>query len=101
MNVFRRALKSLGGGVVVTLVTGLINNTPLGFVGSNGFGLPVVWLRRLVISPVYNPWRFIATGFVADVIIWFIVIWLIIWVGMLITHSHKKVAKKSSAKKKR
>lgn len=78
MNNYRSVLKLLGGGAVITLVSGLYNSTPGGgFVGASWYGFPVAWLRKLVLAHQYNPWRVDASGLIADIVIWAVVIALL------------------------
>lgn len=58
-------------GVVITLITGVINTTPSGLVGASWYGWPFAWrIVPVVPDPVasYN-----AAKFIGDVIVWFIV----------------------------
>ena len=71
---YKSILGSVGGGVVITLITGLYNITPGGLVGAVWYGFPLAWLRRLVIAPQYNPWRIDITGLVVDLVVWILVI---------------------------
>lgn len=80
MGNIRIFLGSIAGGIVVTLVTGLIPTTPSGLVGASWYGLPATWLVKRVLAPQYNPWYPNYVGFGMDVIFWFVVIgivWLI------------------------
>lgn len=67
-------LGSILGGEVITLLTGLVPNTPAMLVGAVHYGYPLPWLLRLVIAPWYNPWRIDLTNFIADIIIWFAIV---------------------------
>ena len=66
-------------GVVVTLLTGLISNTPAMLVGAMHYGYPLAWLMRLVLAPEYFPWRVNVPNLVVDLVIWIII------VGMAVT----------------
>jgi len=70
---------SVIGGVVVTLLTGLISNTPAMLVGAMHYGYPLAWLMRLVLAPEYFPWRVNVPNLLVDLVIWIII------VGMAVT----------------
>ncbi len=73
------AVGSVGGGIVATLVTGLINTTPGGgFVGGVWYGWPATWLVRMVVAPQYNPWAPNYANFVLDVIFFAVVIYAVL-----------------------
>jgi hypothetical protein len=93
-------LGSIGGSVVITLITGLYNGTSGGLVGAVTYGFPLAWLRRLVIAPQYFPWRVIIPGLIVDLVIWFLVI-EILYVGAksLEMGKTKKAAPKSKRKR--
>lgn len=67
------------GGLIVTLITGLISNTPAMLVGATLYGYPLPWLVRMVVSPEYNPWKIIPENLIADIIIWNIIVGIIIY----------------------
>jgi hypothetical protein len=75
----KTVIYSVIGGVVVTLLTGLISNTPAMLVGAMHYGYPLAWLMRLVLAPEYFPWRVIVPKLVVDLVIWIII------VGMAVT----------------
>lgn len=66
------------GGIIVTLITGLIPNTPSMLVGATHYGYPLAWLTRLIIAPEYFPWRLNLLNLVADIIIWVGIITIIL-----------------------
>ena len=68
------------GGIVITLVTGLINNTPEMLVGAVYYGYPLAWLEMLVIAPQYFPWHVRPVRLIVDIIVWAIVVWVILFV---------------------
>lgn len=70
---------SVIGGVAVTLLTGLIPNTPIMLLGAMHYGYPLAWLVRLVLAPEYFPWRVTVPNLVVDLVIWIII------VGMAVT----------------
>jgi len=75
----KTVIYSVIGGVVVTLLTGLISNTPAMLVGAMHYGYPLAWLVRLVLAPEYFPWRVNVPNLVVDLVIWIMI------VGMAVT----------------
>jgi hypothetical protein len=71
---------SLIGGVVITVLTGLLSNMPTMLLGAEHYGYPLAWLFRLVLAPEYFPWRVDATAMVADVIVWSIIVAAVLFV---------------------
>jgi hypothetical protein len=67
------------GGVIITLVTGLINNTPEMLVGAVYYGYPLAWLEMLVIAPQYFPWVVRPLRLILDIVVWAIVAWVILF----------------------
>ena len=80
MSMTSRFLISLLGGEIVTLLTGLVSNTPAMLVGAIYYGYPFPWLIRLVIAPQYNPWRIDVPNFFADIVIWFVIVAIVVFV---------------------
>ena len=78
---------ALIGGIVITLVTGLINHTPEMLVGAVYYGYPLAWLEMLVIAPQYFPWVVRPLRLIIDVIAWTIVVWVILF---LVSKARKK-----------
>ena len=70
---------SIIGGVVITLLTGLISNTPM-LLGVTHYGYPFAWLFRLILAPEYFPWRINAVNFVVDVIVWAFIVGIILFI---------------------
>ena len=75
----KTVIYSVIGGAVVTLLTGVISNTPAMLVGAMHYGYPLAWLMRLVLAPEYFPWRVNVPNLVVDLVIWIII------VGMAVT----------------
>ena len=67
------------GGVVITLITGLINNTPEMLVGAVYYGFPFAWLQMLVIAPQYFPWHVRPLRLVLDIVVWTVIVWVILF----------------------
>jgi len=68
------------GGVVITLLTGLINRTPPMLVGAVYYGYPFAWLEMMVIAPQYFPWVVRPVRLILDIVVWTIVVWVILFV---------------------
>jgi hypothetical protein len=68
------------GGIVITLLTGLINRTPPMLVGAVYYGYPFAWLEMLVIAPQYFPWVVRPVRLILDIVVWTIVVWVILFV---------------------
>jgi len=73
MNV-KTLLWSIIGGVAITVLTGLLPNSPYPWLGATFYGYPMQWLTKSVLSPEYFPWRIIPTGLIADLFAWWTVI---------------------------
>lgn len=80
MNAKRIVIFSVVGGVLITLLTGLVSSTPPMLVGAMWYGYPLAWLFRLVIAPEYFPWRVDVTGLLGDVVAWSVVVGVILFV---------------------
>jgi hypothetical protein len=57
---------SVVGGVVATLLTGILKNTVL--LGAEHYGYPMAWLIRLVLAPEYFPWRVNMLNLIVDLV---------------------------------
>ena len=68
---------SVIGGVILTLLTGLISNTPPMFVGATHYGYPLAWLVQLVLAPEYFPWQVNVLNLIVDIVIWIIIVGII------------------------
>jgi hypothetical protein len=58
-------------GVVITLLTALINVTPSGLVGATWYGWPLAWMYKLVTYPPATTFDYL--HIVADIVIWSII----------------------------
>lgn len=67
------------GGVVITLLTGLLENTPEMLVGAVWFGYPLAWLVRMVVAPEYFPWVVRPLRVAADIVFWIIIVAIILF----------------------
>ena len=65
---------SLIGGVVITLLTGLLSNMPTPLLGAEHYGYPLPWLFRLILAPEYFPWRVDVVALVVDLVAWTIIV---------------------------
>lgn len=101
MNKIKLAVKSLVAGVAITLVTGLIRNTPGGLVGASWYGYPTVWIRKLVLAPQYNPWKVDFVGLVADIVFWFVVVLIIALIVCYLKKGGKKSKPATKARSKK
>lgn len=81
MNVLKNSAWSLLGSAAVTLITGWINSTPGALLGAMWYGWPVTWIRYLVIAPQYNPWVVDWVGLLSDIVFWFVVFYIVIYLG--------------------
>jgi large-conductance mechanosensitive channel len=69
---------ALIGGLVITLITGLVNTTPQDLVGATWYGWPLAWR---IIPVVLQPQASYKIGeFVGNVIIWFVVVFVILFI---------------------
>jgi hypothetical protein len=60
------------GGMIITLLTGLIDTTPQGLVGASHYGYPWAWRHiPVVLNPVTN---YDAVNFTADYFFWGIIV---------------------------
>jgi hypothetical protein len=80
MNTTNRVVVSIVGGEVVTLLTGLFSNTPEMLVGAEHYGFPLAWLIRMIVAPEYNPWRIEFVNFLADVVVWSVILLVIVFI---------------------
>jgi hypothetical protein len=80
LNATKIAILSLVGGVVITLLTGLLSNMPAPLLGAEHYGYPIPWLFRLILAPEYFPWRVDVMALIVDVVIWTIVIGVVLFV---------------------
>jgi len=78
----RKALMALVGGIVITLVTGLIPNTPGMLVGATWYGYPLAWLIRMVVAPEYFPWKVEIASILEDIVVWGLIVLAILLVAM-------------------
>ena len=74
MNAMKIVILSLIGGVVITLLTGLVLNMPAQLLGAEHYGYPLPWLFRLILAPEYFPWRVDLAGLLGDVAVWTMVV---------------------------
>jgi hypothetical protein len=81
MNAERIVIFSVIGGALITLLTGLLSNTPPMLVGAMWYGYPLAWLFRLVLAPEYFPWRVDMTRLLADIAAWAAVVAVALFVG--------------------
>ena len=75
----RTIILAVIGGIVITLITGLINTTPGMLVGAVWYGFPFHWLIMYVVAPQYFPWHVRPVRLILDIIVWTIVVWVILF----------------------
>jgi hypothetical protein len=80
MNTTKRLVVSIIGGVIITLLTGLFSSTPQMLVGAEWYGFPFAWLIRMVVAPEYNPWRVEYLNFIADIVVWSVILLVIVFI---------------------
>jgi hypothetical protein len=78
----KKVLTALICGIAITLVTGLMPNTPSILVGARWYGYPLAWLIRMVLAPEYFPWKVEIMGLMADIVIWTLIALVILLVAM-------------------
>ena len=71
---------ALIGGIVITLLTGLVGHTPEMLVGAVYYGYPFAWLEMMVVAPQYFPWVVRPVRLVLDIVVWAIIVWVILFV---------------------
>ena len=67
-------------GVVITLLTGLIGDTPEMLVGAVYYGYPFAWLEMMVVAPQYFPWVVRPIRLILDIVVWAVVVWVILFI---------------------
>ena len=72
MKASRLLALALGLGILVTGLTGLINNTPEGLVGAVHYGYPLPWLYQVVYPGA--PMQVDTVKLLVDVAIWSVII---------------------------
>ena len=80
MNTTNRLVVSILGVEIITLLTGLFSSTPQMLVGAEWFGFPLAWLIRMIVAPEYNPWRIEFVNFLADVVVWSVILLVIVFI---------------------
>ena len=78
-------LLAVVGGIVVTLVTGLIDHTPSGLMGASWYGYPLAWLVMMVVGPGYSPWVVRPLRLTADIVCWSVVVFVILFLASKVT----------------
>jgi len=70
-------LSSIIGGVIITLLIGLIPNTL--WVGAVGYGYPFAWYLQLVLPPEHvSFWHVNASNLIADIAIWAAIVGIVV-----------------------
>lgn len=63
---------SIVGGIIITMITGLVSSTPKNLVGAVWYGYPLNWINKLITYP--TAWRIQLGGLVIDLIFWFAIV---------------------------
>ncbi len=82
-------------GVLLALLTGLINTTS-NVVGAEWYGFPFTWLIKMMLAPQYYPWTIQYLQLVADLAVWILVSWAIIFV---VVYCKKATTKKTPVRR--
>ena len=92
----KKVLMALVGGIAITLVTGLIPNTPGMLVGASLYGYPLAWLIRMVVAPEYFPWKVEIVGLIADIVVCTLIALVILLVATRKTKSPAEAGPKAT-----
>ena len=76
MNMKLMVLVSAVAALVITLITGLIDVTPMNLLGARWHGWPLAWFYVIVYPG--SPMSFNWFNFVADLIIWFVIALIVV-----------------------
>jgi hypothetical protein len=74
----RAVLIAIAGGVLLTLLTGLLSNTPEMMVGATHYGYPLAWLIRMIVAPQYFPWVVDYISLLADIAFWSVIVGIVL-----------------------
>ena len=87
MNMKLMLLLSAVAGLVIALITGLVNVTPMRLVGATWHGWPLAWFYVIVYpgSPISFNWL----NLIGDIIIWFVIALIV----ALVISKFKKTSK--------
>jgi hypothetical protein len=97
MTNFKPLIEAVAAGAMVTFVTALYNSTPGQLVGAVWYGLPITWIRYVMVGPQYSPWAVDYIGFAVDLVVWSAVAGLAI---LLTRRCEKKRTGKRTRKRK-
>ena len=80
-------LGSLATGLVIALISGLVDVTPMNLVGATWHGWPLAWFYVIVYpgSPISVNWLYL----IGDIIVWF----FIVLMATLVASKLKKTSK--------
>lgn len=79
MKTWKLLVFAVIGGVVITLLTGLVENTPVALVGAVYHGYPLAWLVRMIVAPQYFPWVVRPFRLIADIVVWAIIVSIVLF----------------------
>jgi len=77
-NQVKLGIIALVGGIIITMLTALVNMTPAGLMGATWYGLPLPWY--IVIVYPGSPTRIRPLRLIADIVVWAIVVWVVLFV---------------------
>ena len=67
-------------GILITLLTGLLENTQGMLLGAVWYGYPLAWLVRMLVAPQYFPWVLRPLRLIADVVFWAVIVAIVLFV---------------------
>lgn len=89
----RMGLISLVVGIVITLLTGLLNSTPSGgLIGATWYGYPTAWLTQLS-GAQGAPWTLYSNSpvnLIIDIIFWTIIVAIVWYIVMYLRKGRMK-----------
>ena len=80
---WKLAVGSIVCGALITLLTGLLRNTPEMLVGAEHYGYPLPWLRQIVYpgAPLEVPPEYFL-NLVVDIVVWALIVGIVLLVLM-------------------
>jgi len=86
MKTSRLIIGAIVGGIIITLLTGVIDVTPVGLIGSTHYGFPLAW-RFVCVGCLGQPSNYEWANFVVDFIVWTVVVAIIV---LIVAKARKK-----------
>lgn len=75
-------------GLLITLISGLVDTTPAGIMGATWHGWPLAWLYVIVYPG--SPWSIDSLNLGGDLLLWFIVSIAGLWGLLALRHKRRK-----------